>query len=246
MVTVYDYTTAKIVNETMVNTILVGDSVAMVMHGFESTISATVDMMVTHTSAVKRGAPDKFIVGDMPFLSYRKGLSFAMETVEKLMQAGANAIKLEGVRGHEEIIKHIIQSGVPVIGHLGLTPQSIHSLSGYKVQGKDPNSYDQILEDSKKLEELGASAVVLECVPECLGDEVTKLLKIPTIGIGAGKHVDGQVLVMQDLLGMNEDFYPKFVRKYMDGFDQTVDALNHYHLDVLNSEFPSQRESYVQ
>ncbi|OFZ27253.1 MAG: 3-methyl-2-oxobutanoate hydroxymethyltransferase [Ignavibacteria bacterium RIFOXYB2_FULL_36_7] len=245
MVTAYDYTTAKIINQSSVDSILVGDSVSMVVHGFESTLNATVEMMKMHVAAVKRGAPSKFIIADMPFLSFRKGISVAMEAVEQLMQSGGCAVKIEGVRGHEEIIKHIVQSGVPVVGHLGLTPQSVHSLSGYKVQGKSKSSYEQILEDAGTLEVLGVFALVLECVPECLGQEVTSLLKIPTIGIGAGSQVDGQVLVIQDLLGMSSGPYPKFVRQYLHGFDLTQKALDQFHVEVTQGSFPNKNESYI-
>jgi len=245
MVTAYDFTIAKIINQSAVDSILVGDSVAMVVHGYESTLNATVSMMSMHVAAVKRGAPAKFIIADMPFLSFRKGIALAMEAVELLMQAGSCAVKIEGVRGHEEIIKHIVQSGVPVVGHLGLTPQSVHSLSGYRVQGKNKTSYDQILDDARKLEDLGAFALVLECVPECLGQEVTSLLKIPTIGIGAGNQVDGQVLVIQDLLGMSNSAYPKFVRQYMQGFALTKKALDQFHREVMEANFPNKNESYI-
>ena len=245
MVTCYDHWSAKIINASDIDCILVGDSLAMVMHGHKTTLSATVDLMSLHTEAVVRGAPNKFIVGDMPFMSYRKDLKSNMEAVEKIMQAGAHAIKLEGAAGNLDLVKHIVSSGVPVMGHLGLTPQSIHQLGGFKVQGKSQTEYLQILQDAKDLEQAGCFAIVLECVPSALAEEITQTLKIPTIGIGAGQKVDGQVLVLQDMLGMNPDFKPKFLRQYMNGFSAIKQALNSYHQEVTAVEFPSEKETYL-
>ncbi|MDN5280716.1 MAG: 3-methyl-2-oxobutanoate hydroxymethyltransferase [Clostridiales bacterium] len=244
MITCYDSWSARIVNNGPIDMILVGDSAAMVMHGHDSTIPATIDMMVLHTSAVRRGAGDKFIVSDMPFLSYRKGLTHAVEAAGKLMQAGANAIKLEGVEGHEEIVKHLVQSGIPVMGHLGLTPQSVHQLGGNKVQGQNNGQARQIRSDALKLQELGCFSLVLECVPAELGKAISAELTIPTIGIGAGVDTDGQVLVMQDMLGMSSEFKPRFLRQFLDGEKILGEAFAQYDSEVKACTFPAEKESY--
>jgi 3-methyl-2-oxobutanoate hydroxymethyltransferase len=244
VITCYDYSSARIANTSQVDAILVGDSLAMTMLGEKSTLPVSIDMMAEFTSAVAKGAPDKLIIGDMPFLSYRKSLSECMTAVEKLMQAGAQAIKLEGLAGNESFVSHIVESGVPVMGHLGLTPQAVHQLGGYRVQGRDTEGADLIIESSKQLEKLGAFSVVLECVPSSVAATISKTLNIPIIGIGAGPETDGQVLVWQDLLGMNLDFQPKFVRKYLSGADQIRQALDQYANDVSSRQFPSIEESY--
>lgn len=244
MLTCYDYSFAKILNESDIDSILIGDSVAQVMHGHATTLNATTRLMALHTKAVARGATKKFIVTDMPFLSTRKGLRHTMDQVEMIMQAGAHAIKIEGAEGHLELIRHIVDSGVPVMGHLGLTPQSIHQLGGPKIQGKAQESADKILQDSLNLEKAGCFSLVLECVPSDLGARISKQLKIPTIGIGAGVHTDGQILVLQDLLGFNKDFSPKFLKKYMDGNSLVSEALNSYVTEVKESKFPTEKHSY--
>ncbi len=244
LITSYDSWSAAIIEESDIDCILVGDSLAMTMHGFDSTIPADTNLMAIHTAAVRKGAPQSFIIGDMPFLSFRKGLVPAMETVEKLMQAGANAVKLEGISGHEEIIKHIVQSGVPVMGHIGLTPQSVNQLGGYRVQGKEDLKAKKLIEDALGLEEAGCFSIVLECVPASIGKMISEKLSIPTIGIGAGNGCDGQVLVLQDMLGLNNKFKPKFVRTYMDGFNTLKKAFNEYDRDVKNKSFPLDKESY--
>ncbi len=245
MVTCYDNSFAKIVAGSSIDTILVGDSLAMVMHGYDTTLNASVNLMALHTRAVAKAASNKFIVGDMPFLSYRSGLKTGMEAVRKLMQAGAHAVKLEGADGNIDFVKHCVQSGVPVMGHLGLTPQSIHQLGGFKVQGKNPEAFQKLIDDALALQEAGCFALVLECVPAPLAKKITETLKIPTIGIGAGADTDGQVLVLQDLLGMNNAFSPKFLRKYLDGYKLIQEALNHYHEDVVAKSFPLEKESYL-
>ncbi len=244
MATCYDYWTARILQMSEVDTLLVGDSLAMVMHGFPSTLHATTEMMALHTAAVARGAPKKFIVADMPFLSNRKGREKALECVEALMKAGAQAVKLEGTRGHEDVIQAIVQSGVPVMGHLGLTPQSIHALGGFRVQGREPEQVTQLKEDARTLQRLGAFAVVLECVPAPAATEISAELAIPTIGIGAGVDTDGQVLVLQDLLGGNSSFRPKFVRSFMNAEETLREAVNQYHQCVLDQSFPADQETY--
>ena len=245
MVTCYDYTTATVLNQTDVDTLLVGDSLAMVMHGLESTVHATIDMMAMHTAAVARGAPDKFIVGDMPFLTARRGTEVAMDAVSQLMRAGANSVKIEGASGQLDIMQHIIESGVPVMGHLGLTPQSVEAFGGHKVQGRDEGQAAQIVEDAKRLQDIGVFALVLECVPTELGRHISQTLQIPTIGIGAGPHTDGQVLVLQDMMGMNPGFKPKFLRHYSNGHETLKSAVNAFHDDVQVQAFPNKAESYA-
>ena len=244
MITCYDYSSARAVADSNIDCILVGDSLAMTMHGFPNTLSATTAMMALHTAAVAKGAPAKFIVADLPFLSYRKGLKDAMDSVHELMSAGAHAVKLEGVRGHADIVRHIVDSGVPVMGHLGLTPQSFHALGGMKVQARTNAAVKVLTSQARELEDAGCFAIVLECVPAQGARKVTDLLKIPTIGIGAGTHVSGQVLVYQDMLGLNPGFKPKFLRVYANTFDVIRTALNAYDHDVKSGAFPSQSESY--
>ena len=244
VITCYDYTFAKIVNNTDVDCVLVGDSGSMVMHGHPSTTHATTEMMSILTEAVSHGAKDKFIIGDMPFLSNRCGLKTAMKTVFRLIKAGAHAIKLEGVDGNEKLIKHIVESGIPVMGHIGLTPQSVNALGGYSVQGKNHKKAQKLVEEAKILEDLGCFGMVLECIPSELARTITDSVSISTIGIGAGPHTDGQVLVLQDMLGMNDEIKPKFVRHYLKGSKLIHDALSSFHTDVVNSQYPSEKESY--
>lgn len=244
MITCYDYSFARIVAESNIDCILVGDSLAMTMHGYKTTLNATVNMMALHTAAVVRGAPEKFIIGDLPFMSYRKSLSANMTAAEKVMKAGAHAVKLEGVDGNLKLISHLVQSGVPVMGHIGLTPQSVHQLGGFKVQGRNEKAQKKLQEQALALQDAGAFSVVLECVPSSLAQSITAHLEIPTIGIGAGVDCDGQVLVLQDMLGMNQEFKPKFVKKYMQGFDLVTEALNHFHGEVIHGDFPTEKESY--
>ena len=243
MVTAYDALMARIVAESEADAILVGDSVAMVVHGLPSTVEATLEMMCLHTAAVRRGAPGRVVVADMPFGTFRRGRHVAAEAAGALMQAGATAVKLEGVAGHEEVITHLVEGGIPVMGHLGLTPQSVHQLGGYRVQGKSADEAEQIRADAKRLEELGAFAVVLECVPAELARAITDELMIPTIGIGAGPDTNGQVLVLTDLLGLDEKFSPMFVRRYLDGHTLTLHALNRYAHDVRAARFPAAAET---
>lgn len=244
MITCYDYSFAKIVNSSPIDCILVGDSLAMTMHGYSSTLNASVAMMALHTAAVVKGAPDKFIVGDLPFMSYRKGLSANMTAIEKIMRAGCHAVKLEGAKGNLQLVEHCVDSGVPVMGHLGLTPQSIHQLGGFKVQGRDDKAKKEIMKQALALQEAGCFSIVLECVPTELAKEITQALEIPTIGIGAGVHTDGQVLVLQDMLGMNQEFKPKFLKKYLEGHKLIAEAFESFDSEVKNKIFPSDKESY--
>ena len=243
MTTCYDYWSACILNESKIDALLVGDSAAMVMHGHSSTISATTDVMVYHTASVARGARDKFIISDLPFMSYCKGLVPAMETVDVLMKAGANAVKLEGVEGLQDLIKQIVQSGAPVMGHLGLMPQSVNRLGGYKVQGRGSEAQTLLIHQAKQLENAGCFAVVLECVPSTVGQTISHHVNIPTIGIGAGRHVDGQVLVLHDLMGFNRD-PKKFVREFTNGFEIVRSAANKFTEVVKDGTFPSNSNSY--
>lgn len=244
MVTCYDFWSAQVLASSDVDVLLVGDSLAMVMHGHSSTLPATVDMMALHTSAVARGAGKKFIVGDMPFLSFRKSLNENVDAVLKIMQAGAHAVKLEGCEGNEELIRHLVTSGVPVMGHLGLTPQSINMLGGFKVQARGDEAAKLLLAQAKRLEQAGCFSLVLECVPSDVAAVVTKELSIPTIGIGAGVECDGQVLVLQDMLGFNPHFSPKFLKKYAQGFEWMKSALNDFDREVKARTFPTEKESY--
>jgi 3-methyl-2-oxobutanoate hydroxymethyltransferase len=244
MVTCYDSWSAALIADTDIDCVLVGDSLAMVIYGHDTTLPASVDTMAAHTAAVRRGMPDKFLIGDLPFLSYRKGLDIAVENVGRLMTAGANAVKLEGANGNIDLIHHLVESGVPVMGHLGLTPQSVHQLGGFRVQGRDEEAATRLVEQARELQRAGCFSLVLEAVPAAVAAEVTRALEIPTIGIGAGPEVDGQVLVLQDLLGVNTAFRPKFVRTWMDGSTLIRDALQAYHRDVRSRTFPNGEESY--
>jgi 3-methyl-2-oxobutanoate hydroxymethyltransferase len=244
MITCYDYSFAKIVAASNVDCILVGDSLGMTMHGMKTTLNVSTNLMAAHTAAVVRGAGDKFVVADIPFMGNRKGLTANMTCVEKLMKAGAHAVKIEGAAGNLELIRHIVDSGVPVMGHLGLTPQSVNQLGGFKVQGRDAKSQKKIKEHALAMQEAGCFCIVLEAVPSALAKEITEALEIPTIGIGAGADTDGQVLVLQDMLGMNADFKPKFVKTFENGFDVIKNAFNQYDKEVKGQVFPSEKESY--
>jgi len=244
MVTCYDYWSARIISQTNVDCILVGDSSAMVMHGSKTTIPATVEMIVAHTAAVAKGMPDKFIISDLPFCSYRKGLERTMDNIAAMIQAGANAVKLEGAIGNEKLIAHIVESGIPVMGHLGLTMQQWNQLGGFNVQGKTKTEAENLLQQALDLENAGCFAIVLECIPSEVAKTITAALTIPTIGIGAGSDVSGQVLVLHDLLGLYEDVQPKFVKKYLDGATLIKNALNEYDAEVKANKFPTTEHCY--
>jgi 3-methyl-2-oxobutanoate hydroxymethyltransferase len=244
VVTCYDYWSSKIIANSNVDAILVGDSTSMVMHGFDTTTSADISMMELHTAAVKRGANNKFIIADMPFLAHRKGTTVFMNSIDRLIKAGANAVKIEGAGDNLTMIAYAVNSGIPVMGHIGLTPQSVNQFGGFNVQGKEDESSEQLIRDALALEKAGVFSIVLELVPEVLAEKITEVLSIPTIGIGAGNKTSGQVLVLQDLLGMDKNFNPKFLRKYIDGFSLITDALNEYDKDVKSKIFPSKEESY--
>jgi 3-methyl-2-oxobutanoate hydroxymethyltransferase len=244
MLSVYDAVFARLAVEAGVNTLLVGDSVAMALYGFESTIHATVEMIASHVGAVRRACPSVFIVADLPFGSYRRGLNVAMSAVEALARAGASAVKLEGVAGNEKIISHIVESGVPVMGHIGLTPQSVLALGGYRVQGVAEDDAARLVEEAKELEDLGAFSLVLECVSRSVGARISSQLSIPVIGIGAGAEVDGQVLVASDLLGLSPGRSPRFVRRYLEGASLVSKAFEDFSRQVGEAQYPSDAESY--
>jgi 3-methyl-2-oxobutanoate hydroxymethyltransferase len=245
MLTCYDACSARLLARTSVDAVLVGDSVAMVVHGHDSTLHATVGMIATHTAAVRRGlGPERLLVADVPFPAHRLGIAGAMRAVDRLLKAGAQAVKIEGARGHLDTIAHIVGSGVPVMGHLGLTPQSVHQFGGYKVQARDAAAAGQLLEDARALQAAGCFAIVLECIPAPLAAQVTAELAIPTIGIGSGVDCSGQILVLQDMLGLQTDFHPRFVRAYEAGAERWQGALEHYCEDVRGRRFPAAEESF--
>jgi len=245
IVTAYDAWSARLIARSNVDAILVGDSVAMVVHGHETTVAATVRLMALHTRAVSRAATGKFLIADLPFLSFRKGISAAMAAAGALVTRGAQAVKLEGADGHERIIQHIVESGIPVMGHVGLTPQSVHQFGGFRVQGKTDRDAASILRQAHALQDLGCFSLVVECVPSDLAARITSQLTIPTIGIGAGPCTDGQVLVLHDLWGVSPgDATPRFVRRYLDGGRLLTNALVEYDADVKNGTFPAANESY--
>ncbi|MFN4223955.1 3-methyl-2-oxobutanoate hydroxymethyltransferase [Fervidobacterium nodosum] len=238
MITAYDYPTARIASEAGIDIILVGDSLGNVILGYDSTIPVTMEDMLMHIKAVRRGAPDAFIVGDMPFLSYEISPEKAVENAGLMLKAGANAIKLEGGEPYAETIRRIINAGIPVMGHLGFTPQSVNLLGGHKVQGKTPESREKLLKDAKILEEVGCFSIVLELVVEQVAKEITENVKIPTIGIGAGRHCDGQVLVFHDIVGLTT-MDLKFVKRYANTYEIMLNAVKSYKTEVKNKVFPS-------
>ncbi|MDQ0507937.1 3-methyl-2-oxobutanoate hydroxymethyltransferase [Aedoeadaptatus ivorii] len=246
MLTAYDYTTAKLVDEAGVDSILVGDSLGMTMLGYENTLPVTVDDMIHHSAAVARGAKRLFIVCDMPFLSYSTGIRDSVMNAGRMIQEGmAHAVKLEGGVEVAEIIRAIVDAKIPVCAHIGLTPQSINALGGFKVQGKTDDTVKKLIADAKAVEEAGAFAVVLECVPAPLAKKITEILSIPTIGIGAGADCDGQVLVYQDMLGMYDDFTPKFVKHFAQVGEAMKEGFSAYDRAVKAGEFPTKEHEFA-
>ncbi|MBQ4057964.1 MAG: 3-methyl-2-oxobutanoate hydroxymethyltransferase [Lachnospiraceae bacterium] len=246
MLTAYDYSTAKLIDEAGINSILVGDSLGNVILGYEDTISVTMEDMIHHSAAVARGAKNALVVCDMPFMSYQTSVYDAVVNAGRLMKEGrAGAVKLEGGQEVCPQIKAIVDAGIPVCAHLGLTPQSINAFGGFKVQGKTEAAAKKLIEDAKAVEEAGAFAVVLECVPAALAELVTKKVSIPTIGIGAGNVCDGQVLVYQDMLGMFSDFTPKFVKKFADIGTVMKEAFRAYDAEVKEGSFPGSEHTYA-
>ncbi len=245
MVTSYDFTMTRIIDTTDIDIILVGDSAGVVMAGGKNTLSITMDQMVYHTMCVTNAEPSALVVGDMPFMSYQVSTEQAVRNAGRFLQEGhAQAVKLEGGKRVIEQVKAIIASDIPVMGHLGLTPQSIHAFGGYKVQGRGKDAATALLEDALRLQDAGIFSLVLECVPADVGKIVTEKLDIPTIGIGAGPFCDGQVLVLQDLLGMFKEFKPKFVKQYAELFGVIKEALETYCKEVREGTFPDLSHSF--
>ncbi|PAB61119.1 3-methyl-2-oxobutanoate hydroxymethyltransferase [Anaeromicrobium sediminis] len=246
MLTAYDYSMAKILDESGVDSLLVGDSLGMVVLGYENTLQVTIDDMIHHCKAVSRGAKRAMIIGDMPFLSYHVSIEDSVRNAGRLIQEGnAHAVKLEGGKNVIDKVKAIVKAQIPVIGHVGLTPQSVNMFGGFKVQGKGEEQAKEIIEDALLLQEAGVFAIVLEAIPEKLSKIITEKLDIPTIGIGAGKHCDGQVLVTQDMLGMFSDFTPKFVKKYANLSSIIKEATNGYIDEMKSGKFPGKEHGFT-
>jgi len=244
MVTAYDAPGARLADAAGVDMLLVGDSLAMVVLGYPDTLSVTVEDMVHHTAAVARAEPDALIVADLPWLSYHVSPQDTICNAARLIRAGAQAVKLEGGTGRVPMIEALVGAEIPVMGHVGLTPQSVHALGGFQVQGRTAEAAIQLVESAKALEHAGCFAVVLEGVPADVAGMVTEAVGVPTVGIGAGPDCDGQVLVYHDLLGLQDDLRPRFVRRYADLGDATVEALGRFAADVRSGRFPSSQESY--
>ncbi|MDX9871835.1 MAG: 3-methyl-2-oxobutanoate hydroxymethyltransferase [Clostridia bacterium] len=246
MITAYDYPSALIAEEAGIDIILVGDSLGNAVLGYETTLPVTMEVMLHHTKAVTRGAVNTFVIGDMPFLSYHLTWPEAVKNAGRFLQeAGAQAVKMEGGEERLEAIKAIVSTGIPVMGHLGLTPQSVNQMGGFKVQGKDRAAAQKLLKEARLLEEAGIFALVLECVPAPLAEMITQNLSIPTIGIGAGPACDGQVLVWHDILGITQNMKPRFVKKFADLRTQTVEAVLKYKQEVEEGLFPAAEHSFT-
>jgi 3-methyl-2-oxobutanoate hydroxymethyltransferase len=245
MLTSYDFSMAKIVDEGGIDIILVGDSASNVMAGHETTLPITLDQMIYHASSVVRGVKRALVVVDLPFGTYQGNSKLALESAIRIMkESGAHAVKLEGGDEIQDSIKRILTAGIPVMGHLGLTPQSIYKFGTYTVRAKEEEEADKLRKDALLLEELGCFGMVLEKIPAQLAKEVSESLHVPTIGIGAGKHCDGQVLVVHDMLGINKEFQPRFLRRYADLFTIMKEAVEHYIVDVKSRDFPNEKEQY--
>ena len=245
VLTAYDYSTAKYIDEAGIDIVLIGDSLAMVALGYETTHSIGVEEMSIFTKAVAKGVSHAMVVTDMPFLSYHTDIPTAIKNCGQMVRLGANAVKIEGYSDYIlSVIKRLVESGIPVMGHLGLTPQSIHKFGTYAVRAKEEAEAAQLLEDAIALERTGCFAIVLEKIPAKLAAKVSKALKIPVIGIGAGGDCDGQVLVMHDMLGLNNGFSPKFLRRYANLHDEYLKAFRQYIEDVRSGDFPNENEQY--
>lgn len=245
MLTAYDYSMAKIIDESGVDGILIGDSLGMVIKGEEDTLSVTMDEVIYHTKAVKKGAKNALIVSDMPFLSYHVSIEQAVLNAGRLIkEGGANAVKLEGGANVAAQIKAIVDAQIPVMGHLGLTPQSVNAFGGFKVQGKDESAAKKLIEDAVLLEKAGVFSIVLEGIPAKVAELITNSVSIPTIGIGAGKNCDGQILVYQDMLGMFNDFIPKFVKQYANIGEVMKEAISSYVSEVQDGIFPEEKHTF--
>jgi len=246
MMTAYDYPTASLVDQAEMDTILVGDSLGMVVLGYESTVPVTMEEMLHHCRAVCRGAKQSFVIGDMPFMSYQVSVEKAVENAGRFIKdAGCESVKLEGGSEMARVVKAIVTAGIPVCAHIGLTPQTATKLSGFKVQGKDAEGARELVNSAKDLEEAGAFMIVLECIPDQVASKITNELNIPTIGIGAGKYCDGQVLVYHDLVGLFERFTPKMVKQYINLAPQIREALIQYREEVEKGIFPGPEHSFT-
>jgi len=246
MMTAYDYPTASLVDQAEIDTILVGDSLAMVVLGYDSTVPVTMDEMIHHCKAVCRGAKRAFVIGDMPFMSYQVSIEKAVENAGRFIkEAGCECVKLEGGTEMVPVVKAITDAGITVCAHIGLTPQTATKLSGFKVQGKDAEGARKLVQSARDLEAAGAFMIVLECIPDLVAKKITDALQIPTIGIGAGKHCDGQVLVYHDLVGLFERFTPKMVKQYVNLAPQIRDALIQYRQEVEDGTFPGPEHSFA-
>lgn len=246
MLTAYDYSTAKLIDASGIDSVLVGDSLGMVMLGYEDTLSVTMEDMIHHTKAVARGVKDALVVSDLPFMSYQTSVYDAVVNAGRLIKEGrAQAVKLEGGLEVCPQIKAIVEASIPVMAHLGLTPQSVNAFGGFKVQGKDEKAARSLIEQAKAVEAAGAFAVVLECIPAKLAELITKSISIPTIGIGAGNGCDGQVLVYQDMLGLYSDFTPKFVKRYAEIGPQMENAIEDYISEVKSGAFPAAEHTFA-
>lgn len=245
MITCYDYACARLIEESDIDVILVGDSVGMAFAGYSTTLPVTMDQMIYHASIVRRGAPDVFMVVDLPFMSYHVSVEDTLGNCGRIMkETGANAVKLEGGRDFAHVVEALTKASIPVMGHLGLTPQSVHKLGGYTVQGRDEDKRRIMIEDAGMLEDAGAFSLVLEMVPAALAGEITERLSIPTIGIGAGNLCSGQVLVINDILGFDERFNPKFLKKYANLSETIKKALSDYASEVKAGSFPAEEHSF--
>ncbi len=245
MLTAYDFSMATILDDAGIDILLVGDSASNVMAGHETTLPITLDQMIYHASSVIRAVKRSLVVVDLPFGSYQGNSKEALNSAIRIMkEAGAHSIKMEGGEEIIESVKRIISAGVPVMGHLGLTPQSIYKFGTYNVRAKEEAEADELVRNAHLLQEAGCFAIVLEKIPASLGKKVAEELKIPIIGIGAGMHVDGQVLVMHDMLGINKEFSPRFLRRYLNMYDQILEATKHYIDDVKSGDFPNEQEQY--
>jgi len=245
VITAYDYPTAKIADEAGIDAILVGDSLGMVCLGYPDTVSVTMDEMIHHTAAAARGTTNALVIGDMPFLSYQTSVEDAVRNAGRFLKEGrADCVKLEGGKTQADKVAAIVRAGIPVMGHIGLTPQTAGQLGGFKVQGKDASAALALIEDAKALEEAGAFSIVIECVPSSLGAQVTRAISIPTIGIGAGPKCDGQVLVIHDVVGLFDRFTPKFVKRYADVSKEIKKALMTYKAEVEAGTFPDKEHSF--
>lgn len=245
MLTAYDYTMAKLVDAAGIDIILVGDSASNVMAGFETTLPITLEQMIYHSSCVVRGVDRALVVADLPFMSYQVTTKEALISAGRMMkEAGAHAVKLEGGKPIADTIKRIVDAGIPVMGHLGLTPQSIYKFGTYKVRATDNQEADELMRDANLLQEAGCFSIVLEKIPQKLAKTVSESIDIPTIGIGAGSHCDGQVLVLHDMLGLNKDFNPRFLRRYLDLHTEIIHAVGQYVNDVKSADFPNESEQY--